>query len=137
MSRSQINLIKLEFYIFVKVLSYTPQKYATNDLGCFANDNPYDNSFGALPDSPDKMQLKLTLYTRSNPSMGIPLSYNDTNGIARSTFDPAKPVKFVIHGYMSDGNEDWVLNISTLYLKKVNFTKHKSMGSRFNINLFK
>ena len=29
-----------------------------NDLGCFRNNNPFDNTYGELPDSPDEINVR-------------------------------------------------------------------------------
>ncbi|KAK3089709.1 hypothetical protein FSP39_005811 [Pinctada imbricata] len=105
------NLLALGFFLHTSKVCY-------KDLGCFANDNPYSNSFGALPSSPDDMQIKMNLYTRDNIVEPTLILYNETSSILDSHYDGNKPTKIVIHGYMSDATEDWVLNISNLYLKR-------------------
>lgn len=95
------------------------KKVCYGDLGCFAVDDPFDNTLGYLPESPGAIQFGLTLYTRANTKPGVKLGYNDSVSVTRSSFNPNTPIKIIIHGYMSDANEPWVLNISNLFLKKV------------------
>ncbi|XP_061182228.1 inactive pancreatic lipase-related protein 1-like [Saccostrea echinata] len=94
------------------------KKVCYGDLGCFAIDDPFDNTFGYLPESPESIQFSLTLFTRTNSRIGVRIGYNDTSSVSRSSFNPNNPIKIIIHGYMSNANEAWVQNISKLFLKK-------------------
>lgn len=94
------------------------KKVCYGDLGCFSIDDPFDNTLGYLPESPEAIHFGLTLYTRSNSRTGVNLGYNDSASVARSSFNPNNPVKIIIHGYMANAYEPWVLNISSLFLKK-------------------
>ena len=95
------------------------KKICYGDLGCFSIDDPFDNTLGFLPESPEDIHFDLTLYTRNNSQIGVQLGYNNTTSVSSSSFNPNIPTKIVIHGYMSDAFEPWVLNISNLLLKKV------------------
>nr|XP_022314804.1 pancreatic triacylglycerol lipase-like [Crassostrea virginica]XP_022314805.1 pancreatic triacylglycerol lipase-like [Crassostrea virginica] len=94
------------------------KKICYGDLGCFSIDDPFDNTLGFLPESPEDIHFDLTLYTRNNSQIGVQLGYNNTTSVSSSSFNPNIPTKIVIHGYMSDAFEPWVLNISNLLLKK-------------------
>ncbi|KAK7100290.1 inactive pancreatic lipase-related protein 1-like isoform X2 [Littorina saxatilis] len=87
-------------------------------LGCFRNDAPFTNSWRELPNSPEKIGVSLTLYTRANPLEGDALDWRNTeNIISRTHFDPNAEVKVIIHGYMNDGMDYWVVNMTRALLQ--------------------
>jgi hypothetical protein len=88
-------------------------------LDCFTKDEPFTNSFGSLPESPGEIHIKLHLFNRNHPRKGSELVYNDPQSIVQSGYDSTKPLKFLIHGYMSEGDADWVINMTNSLLQRV------------------
>lgn len=41
------------------------------------------------------------LYTKKNPTVPKTLYVNDKNALKNSNFDPTKPTRFIIHGWMN------------------------------------
>ncbi|XP_069126913.1 pancreatic triacylglycerol lipase-like [Argopecten irradians] len=93
------------------------------NVDCFSNHKPFDNSFEALPESPEEVDVTFTLFTRGGPAKGVKFDYKDTNANALRTsdFDPKKPVKMIIHGYMSSAYEVWVHNMTNAFLTRGDF----------------
>lgn len=88
-------------------------------MDCFTKDEPFTNSFGSLPESPDEIHIKLHLFNRNHPRKGSELVYNDPQSIVQSGYDSTKPLKVLIHGYMSEGDADWVINMTNSLLQRV------------------
>ncbi|KAL5017075.1 hypothetical protein ScPMuIL_006664 [Solemya velum] len=89
-----------------------------DDLGCFSTASPFDNALGYLPEDPEHVKTSLTLFSRAKPFNGSEVTYNDVSSFRAAGFDPKKPTKFIIHGYMSFGIAPWVLNMTTGFLRK-------------------
>ncbi|XP_066297880.1 pancreatic lipase-related protein 2-like [Branchiostoma lanceolatum] len=80
-----------------------PQIVCYGDLGCFSDEAPFDNT-GAVPQSPDYIDTKFYVFTRSNPTIEDrqEISYEDTSSLRMSHFNPKNPVKVLIHGFFSN-----------------------------------
>ena len=61
----------------------------------------------------------MTLYTRSNPLRGEALDRKKPKAVAGTHFDPGADTKVIIHGYLDDGTEPWVLNLTRAFLTVV------------------
>lgn len=83
------------------------------------------------PDSPLILNTKFYLFRRNiNFSTPTELKYDDLDSISKSKFDPTKPSKFIIHGYMSSWNEKGALAGVKAYLKIVSY--HPSIHPHLN-----
>lgn len=81
-------------------------------VGCFNNSDPFTNAWNELPDSPDKIGVTFTLFTRDGPTQGHALDYKKSRPMEDTTFDPEADIKMIIHGYVNDGTEDWNKNLT-------------------------
>ena len=89
-------------------------------LGCFSRTDPFNNTLGELPDSPHEINIRTYLWTKDNPNDAQELSYHNLSSISGSSFDPERPTKVLIHGYMSSKESSAVVaNLSVAFLKKV------------------
>ncbi|XP_058819802.1 inactive pancreatic lipase-related protein 1-like [Topomyia yanbarensis] len=66
-------------------------------------------------------QVKFYLYTPKNPTTPQRLKFNHQNTVEHSNFDSSLPTRFIIHGYLSDGNADINIKIRSQYLKRGDF----------------
>ncbi|KAK7501512.1 hypothetical protein BaRGS_00007316 [Batillaria attramentaria] len=76
------------------------------DLGCFSNDAPFFSLYrplSLLPQSPQTINPKFTLYTREDATRGRLLHAGDVTSLNSSTFNPNRPTKFVVHGFIDNG----------------------------------
>eukprot|EP00058_Branchiostoma_floridae_P020497 XP_002605987.1 hypothetical protein BRAFLDRAFT_126557 [Branchiostoma floridae] len=80
-----------------------PQVVCYGDLGCFSDEFPFDNTGGVVPQSPEYINTVFYVFTKSNPTIEArqAISYDDILSVQNSPFDPAKPVKVLIHGFYS------------------------------------
>ncbi|XP_025109853.1 inactive pancreatic lipase-related protein 1-like isoform X2 [Pomacea canaliculata] len=107
--------------LFLKDLFKSSVCYDT--VGCFNNSDPFTNAWNELPDSPDKIGVTFTLFTRDGPTQGHALDYKKSRPMEDTTFDPEADIKMIIHGYVNDGTEDWNKNL----------TKHLLLLKPFNV----
>lgn len=95
------------------------------DLGCFNT----VTGFSYLPRSPDSIATVFHLYTRSNRDVSVELSAmasQDTwhSILAGSHFRGTADTKFITHGYMDNGDTDWLLALEKEFLIQVCNTVH-------------
>ncbi|CAH1155851.1 unnamed protein product [Phaedon cochleariae] len=95
------------------------QSICYDTVGCF--NLPHKNSpLQKVPEDPKMLDTKFYLFTRKTPDLSKPeILYYDDNGksLNDSTFDVSKPLKMIVHGYMSRWNEKGSLIITNAYLK--------------------
>ncbi|XP_078656777.1 pancreatic lipase-related protein 2-like [Branchiostoma floridae x Branchiostoma belcheri] len=80
-----------------------PQLVCYGDLGCFSDEAPFDNT-GSVPQSPEHIDTKFYVFTRSNPTIEErqEISYEDPSSLRMSHFNPRNKVKVLIHGFFSN-----------------------------------
>ncbi|XP_052774385.1 inactive pancreatic lipase-related protein 1-like [Mya arenaria] len=89
-----------------------------NDIGCFKNNNPFDNSYGELPDAPESIKVRAFLWTQRNPEFPAELFYKEPQSIADSNFDARRPTKMLIHGFESSKDASPVVaNLFRAFIK--------------------
>ncbi|XP_052813988.1 pancreatic triacylglycerol lipase-like [Mya arenaria] len=91
--------------------------YNEYGIGCFSRDFPYDNAGGFLPESPDDIQIRFILYTRTS-SHSPQIVAKDAISINQSYFQGNRRTIFVIHGYMSNANNQWMSDVALGLLRK-------------------
>lgn len=111
MTKSWSYMALINFFLFVFSINITPSKargIKSNEestskkqvcykgFGCFRNDPPFNPNM-PLPMSEQALGTKFLLRTRQHRQ---DVNITDTSMIANSTFDPTKPTKFIIHGFM-------------------------------------
>ncbi|XP_076440985.1 pancreatic triacylglycerol lipase-like [Babylonia areolata] len=90
------------------------------DLGCFSNSAPFYSLYRPLsffPQSPEVIHPSFNLFTRQAPSTGHALHAGDVAGLQASTFQPARPTKFIVHGFIDNGGTDWMAEMKDEFLK--------------------
>jgi pimeloyl-ACP methyl ester carboxylesterase len=98
-------LLSLSVYVSIEA-----KQVCYGDLGCFTDDWPFSFSvqrpFNALPDKPEKINTKFTLYTRSDRTVGKRITYDYFGD-----YSSAKPTKFIVHGFCDLALKTWVLDM--------------------------
>ncbi|XP_064487806.1 pancreatic triacylglycerol lipase-like [Ornithodoros turicata] len=96
-SGRDLSVIKRSLSLFEKCMP---------DLGCFRNGGNWFHLLyrpvSALPDDRDVVNTTFLLYTRDNPSIHeylVPSSHYD---LLNTQFNPRRPTKLVVHGYMDN-----------------------------------
>ena len=76
------------------------------EIGCFGIGgkffHPTHRPINLLPLSPELIQPKLLLHTRSNVENAFVLKYKDLDGIKASPFNPKVPTRFLVHGFLDN-----------------------------------
>jgi hypothetical protein len=87
-----------------------------NDLGCFTDSFPFSGvlarPIALLPDKPEKISTKFTLYNKRTSETGevvTPANFG-------SNYDPKKGTKFIIHGFVQHAFVSWVLEMKDAIL---------------------
>jgi len=91
------------------------------DLGCLnITDEWYSamRPINVLPDERSKINTRFYLHTRADRAMDhdVLVVAHDSATIAASTFDPTKPLKFIIHGFIDTGNTYWLPLMADIFL---------------------
>ncbi|MEJ1270943.1 pancreatic lipase related protein 1 [Cricetulus griseus] len=80
-------------------------------LGCFSNDAPWsgtiDRPLKALPWSPSRINTRFLLYTNENPNNYQQITA-DASSIRSSNFKTNRKTRFIIHGFIDKGEENWL-----------------------------
>uniref|UniRef100_A0A8C3FB97 Triacylglycerol lipase n=1 Tax=Chrysemys picta bellii TaxID=8478 RepID=A0A8C3FB97_CHRPI len=80
-------------------------------LGCFTDAKPWagttERPLAKLPWSPEKINIRFLLYTKKNPNNFQTITATNPSTIRSSNFDPSKITRFIIHGYLGQGEETW------------------------------
>ncbi|KAM9134287.1 pancreatic triacylglycerol lipase-like [Pangshura tecta] len=80
-------------------------------LGCFTDDKPWAGTIqrplAKLPWSPEKINTRFLLYTKKNPNSVQEITAITPSTIRSSNFDPSKITRFIIHGFLGQGDETW------------------------------
>ncbi|KAJ7325234.1 hypothetical protein JRQ81_018254 [Phrynocephalus forsythii] len=81
-------------------------------LGCFTNDAPWSGTIlrpiSKLPWSPEKIKTRFLLYTRKNINNFEEIKATSPETISQSNFDPSKITRFITHGFVDKGEENWL-----------------------------
>ncbi|XP_050442777.1 pancreatic lipase-related protein 2-like isoform X2 [Adelges cooleyi] len=95
------------------------QENATVNTVCF-------DGLGCLDFKPNSNEepvvsiTSFTLYTRKNLEEGQILEVNSNETITKSNFQPKKPTKLIIHGFVSDAESEWMITMKNELLKNSN-----------------
>lgn len=88
------------------------------DLGCFTDAPPWGDTperpFTILPDDPSKVNTRFYLDTRSATDREI--YYNDIADLKTTSFNPSRYTRFIIHGYIDNGDVQWMNDMSDSFL---------------------
>ncbi|XP_035684787.1 pancreatic triacylglycerol lipase-like isoform X1 [Branchiostoma floridae] len=88
------------------VVAANAQQVCYDGLGCFSRGGDFPD---ALPQSPGEINTQFLLYTRNNPATEQSIMYDDSSSVVNSYFDSSKKIKILIHGYMDDKTEEWLI----------------------------
>ncbi|XP_065494800.1 inactive pancreatic lipase-related protein 1-like [Caloenas nicobarica] len=81
-------------------------------IGCFSDDIPWSGTverpIHKLPWSPEKIDARFLLYTRQNPEVFQEISAVDDSTIGYSNFNANRMTRFITHGFIDNGEENWL-----------------------------
>lgn len=102
-----------------KAWAAQPKEVCFPDLpNCFRLDGVFKHH-GLLPNSPEKINVKMRLNTRrSGPEVenSYALDWRNPESLQNSTFDPAKPTMIFVHGFLGHVNKDWLIEMMQVSL---------------------
>nr|Q64424.1 RecName: Full=Pancreatic lipase-related protein 2; Short=PL-RP2; AltName: Full=Cytotoxic T lymphocyte lipase; AltName: Full=Galactolipase; AltName: Full=Triacylglycerol lipase; Flags: Precursor [Myocastor coypus]AAB30219.1 lipase, CoPL-RP2 [Myocastor coypus=coypu, pancrease, Peptide, 470 aa] [Myocastor coypus]CAA58121.1 lipase related protein 2 [Myocastor coypus]prf//2104203C lipase-related protein 2 [Myocastor coypus] len=84
-------------------------------LGCFSDEKPWAGTLQrpvkSLPASPESINTRFLLYTNENPNNYQLITATDPATIKASNFNLHRKTRFVIHGFIDNGEKDWLTDI--------------------------
>ncbi|XP_065751047.1 LOW QUALITY PROTEIN: pancreatic lipase-related protein 2-like [Phocoena phocoena] len=95
-------------------------------FGCFSDEKPWTRIFQRplklFPWSPKDIDTHFLLYTNENPNNYQRINVTDLATIEASNFQLGRKTRFVIHGFLDKGEEDWIIDLCEKMFKveKVN-----------------
>ncbi|XP_021494876.1 pancreatic lipase-related protein 2 [Meriones unguiculatus] len=95
-------------------------------LGCFSNEKPWagmiQRPLKIFPWPPERIGTRFLLYTNKNPSNYQVISATDPATIEASNFQLDRRTRFIIHGFIDQGEDGWKLDMCKRMFKveKVN-----------------
>ncbi|XP_069679655.1 inactive pancreatic lipase-related protein 1-like isoform X2 [Periplaneta americana] len=91
------------------------------ELGCFSVEEPWSSPLRPvpLPSEPREIGTRFYLYTRKRPTKRYYVKTWPNIEMNNSRYDGSKTTVFIIHGFMSTGNDSWVEDMKNAYLNNV------------------
>ncbi|XP_063290900.1 pancreatic lipase-related protein 2-like [Pelobates fuscus] len=90
-------------------------------IGCFTDDSPWAGTMSRpirqRPWSPEQINTHILLYTKENPNDFQVFNTSDPVSISASGFKSFKLSRFIVHGFLSSGEEDWLSNMCKAMLQ--------------------
>ncbi|KAM4033001.1 pancreatic triacylglycerol lipase-like isoform 1-T1 [Anomaloglossus baeobatrachus] len=106
-------------------------------IGCFTDNVPWagtvERPISQLPWSPDRINVRFLLFTKSNPTNFQEVNAVNPSTISASNFRTSRKTRFIIHGFVDKGEESWLMDMckAMLQVEDVNcFCIDWSGGSR-------
>ncbi|XP_075468110.1 inactive pancreatic lipase-related protein 1-like isoform X2 [Ascaphus truei] len=97
------------------------EKVCYNRIGCFSDDKPWTGTKERprvnLPWTPEKINTRFLLYTRSNQDSFQVISAIIPFTITSSHFCAGRKTRIVIHGFTSSGEDVWVTKMCKVLLE--------------------
>lgn len=116
--KSKMKLLFTLTSYFVILTYIACEKICYEGYGCFTNDYPFGGSkerpIGDLPEDPKKINTLFYLYNRAETTQPELISTHNTS----TKFNTSIPTKIIIHGWLDDGFEDWLIEMKDVILEK-------------------
>lgn len=78
-------------------------------VGCFDNNDPFNNAAFEVPQSPDFVGTSFLLFTQESPNLAEFLSYGDTDEeLINSSINPSRWLRIIIHGFTNNRDSTWI-----------------------------
>lgn len=114
-------------YQVVKRQSTPPRANTTvcyTHVGCFDNNDPFNNAASELPQSPETIDTAFLLFTQEAPTNPEFLSYEfDDEKIMKSSINPSRWLRIIIHGFTNNRDSVWIPKLTAELLKLKNVRK--------------
>ncbi|KDR21040.1 inactive pancreatic lipase-related protein 1-like isoform X2 [Zootermopsis nevadensis] len=105
----------------VLVIQSEEESVCYAELGCFSVDEPWSGPLRPvpLPEDPSVIQTRFYLYTRRRPTNRYYVKTWPNIDMKNSYYNGSKETVFIIHGFMSTGNDTWLNDMKNAYLNNV------------------
>ncbi|KAM4033002.1 pancreatic triacylglycerol lipase-like isoform 2-T2 [Anomaloglossus baeobatrachus] len=84
-------------------------------IGCFTDNVPWagtvERPISQLPWSPDRINVRFLLFTKSNPTNFQEVNAVNPSTISASNFRTSRKTRFIIHGFVDKGEESWLMDM--------------------------
>ncbi|XP_020843816.1 pancreatic triacylglycerol lipase-like [Phascolarctos cinereus] len=84
-------------------------------VGCFTDEKPWAGTlqrpFKVLPWSPQDINTRFLLYTSESPNKYQEILPDNVVSVKSSNFNKNRKTRFVVHGFIDKGEEDWLRSI--------------------------
>lgn len=89
-------------------------------VGCFDNNEPFNNAGFEVPQSPDFVQTAFLLFTQESPTNPEFLQYDDDESILSANLNPSRYLRIIIHGFQNNRDSVWIPPLRNELLKLKN-----------------
>ncbi|XP_066457495.1 pancreatic triacylglycerol lipase-like [Eleutherodactylus coqui] len=90
-------------------------------IGCFTNGVPWASTLqrpiAKLPWSPETINVRFLLFTKSNPNNFQEVNAVDPSTISASNFGASRKTRFIIHGYSAKAEDSWPMDMCKAILE--------------------
>ncbi|KAG9465958.1 hypothetical protein GDO78_017434 [Eleutherodactylus coqui] len=90
-------------------------------IGCFTNGVPWASTLqrpiAKLPWSPETINVRFLLFTKSNPNNFQEVNAVDASTISASNFGASRKTRFIIHGYSAKAEDSWPMDMCKAMLE--------------------
>jgi hypothetical protein len=87
-------------------------------VGCFDNNDPFNNAGLEIPQSPEFIDTAFLLFTQEAPTNPEFLSYDASDdSFIQSSINPSRWLRIIIHGFTNNRDSIWIKPLRTELLK--------------------
>ncbi len=86
-------------------------------VGCFDNNDPFNNAGLEVPQSPEIIDTAFLLFTQEAPTNPEFLSYNNDDSIRNADIKPSRWLRIIVHGFTNNRTTPWISKLTTELLK--------------------
>ena len=78
-------------------------------VGCFDNNEPFNNAGFEVPQSPDLISTAFILFTQEAPNIPELITYDGTDdSLIQSSINPSRWLRIIIHGFTNNRDSVWI-----------------------------
>ncbi|CAF0827221.1 unnamed protein product [Rotaria sordida] len=93
-------------------------------VGCFDNNEPFNNAALEVPQSPEFINTGFLLFTQEAPTNPEIFSYDaNDESIMKSSINPSRWLRIIVHGFQNNRESVWIAKLKTELLKLKNDEK--------------
>jgi hypothetical protein len=87
-------------------------------VGCFDNNDPYNNAALEVPQTPEFIDTHFLLFTQEAPTAPEYLFYDGNDqSITESSLNSSRWLRIIVHGFINNRNSIWIQPLADELLK--------------------